>query len=88
MLWLFDEIGDRHLMCAKGAFDGFAIDKFWSGPALGRTQDNHGPAWAFSETVASRIVLNTLDLGDHGIQCGRHQLVHRSGSSPSTKYGV
>jgi hypothetical protein len=72
-------VGHRHLMGAKGAFGRPAVHTLRSGPALGRAQDDHGPARTGVEAEGAGIVLDALDLGDHGIERGGHQLVHRHG---------
>ena len=76
------EIGERDLMGAPGAFDGQPIDELRSGPALGRLQDDHGPARPFGRHVRgalARLGLNGLNLGQHQVERRGEVLVHDRG---------
>src|SRR5271155_4220823 len=74
-------------MRTEGAFDLHAIDHFWSGPALGRSKDDHWPAWARAVVVVPRIVLNLPDVVDDLFHGGRHELMHRFGIISFNKVG-
>ena len=56
-----------------------AIDFLRSGPALGRTEDDHRPARALDRTLGPGFVLDGPDLADHRAQGRRHTLVHLCG---------
>ena len=72
------EFRDRHLVCAPCAFHGLAINHLRAGPALGRTQHDHGPA----RTLCLRgiafacFLLDARDVVKTAIQRGRKGLVH------------
>ena len=56
------EIGDRNLMRAPGPLDRLAVDEFRSRPALGRAEDDHGPARTLRASVSPRDRAASLDL--------------------------
>src|SRR5450755_4608665 len=58
------EIGDRNLMGAPGPFDGQAVDEFRPGPALGRAEDDHGPARTLLASGVAMRARRALDLAD------------------------
>lgn len=53
-----------------------ALPSTRTGPALGRAQDDHGPTWTGLETEGAGVVLDALDVSDHGVERGGHELVH------------
>src|SRR6185312_3277898 len=69
-------VGNRDLVSMKTSFDRYAIDHFVAGPALGRTQHNHGPMWPDGLACAARGTLDGAYLADDLVECGRHELVH------------
>ena len=69
-------VAHRHLVRAERAFGRFAVDDLRAGPALRRAQDDHGPAGTLLEPVRAGVALDALDLGDHRVERGGHELVH------------
>ena len=71
---LLDMIGmlgihqDRHLVGSEGALNLQAVDYFRSGPALGRPQDDHGPARPGGVVVLPCIALDFPDSLDGVVQ--------------------
>jgi hypothetical protein len=58
------------------AFLALAVDLLGAGPALRRSHDDHRPDRAFRESFLPRISLNVLNLSDHRLERGGHELVH------------
>src|SRR5476649_298387 len=48
------EIGDRDLMGAPGALDGFAVDEFGAGPTLRRAEHDYRPTRSLDLLRAAR----------------------------------
>ena len=69
-------LAHRHLVRAPVALGALAVDLFRARPALGGAEHDHRPARAFRETVATRVGLDALDLGDDLVERGCHELVH------------
>ena len=67
---------ERHLVRTEGALDLQAVDDFRSRPALGRPEDDHGPARPSEVVLAPRIALNLPDVLDGLIQSAGHELMH------------
>ena len=63
-------------MRPKRAFDLQAVDDLRSGPALGRSEDDHGPARPRRILAFSSALLNRPDLADGLFDRRRHQPVH------------
>src|SRR6516164_9600861 len=66
------EVRKRHLVCPPCPFHRFAIYKFWSRPALRRTENDHGPARPIRPTRlpgAACGLLDVADLGKRLIKC-------------------
>ena len=82
---MVDIHGNGHLVGAEGAFDLLAIDPFRAGPALRRSENDHGPARAREVGVDAGLVLNASDLLDDPIECRAMASCISAGSSPSTK---
>ena len=73
------EIRDRDLMRAPGPLHRLAVDEFWSGPALGRAEHDHGPArtlHAFRLTARPRRTLNLANLRQNHIERTGETLMH------------
>src|SRR2546428_10527948 len=70
------QIGYRHLMRAPRTFDGLAIHKFRSGPALRSTHDDHGPDGKARRSLAAGFALNGVDFSDDRVERRRHELMH------------
>jgi hypothetical protein len=66
----------RNLMRSECPFDGLAVDDFGAGPALGRAQHDHRPAWSMCRFARSRILLKLANIGNCCIHNRRHSLVH------------
>ena len=68
-------------MGAEGALDLVAINHLRSGPAFWRGKNDHRPARTFvraaGKIAKSCVMLDLLDLCDHGIECGHHRCVHQ-----------
>ena len=75
-------------MRAEGIFHRLAIHGFRPGPALGRAQDDHRPAWAGAESLGAGVLLNRLDLRQRGFKRRRHLLVQRLGIVPFDEIGL
>ncbi len=73
------ELGHRHLVGVKRAFDLHTVNLVGAGPSLGRAQHDHRPARPLAKAVLPRIGLDRADLRDDAIERGRHLLVHRFG---------
>ncbi len=74
----FAHVGDRHLVCAPGAFDRQAVDESGACPALGRLEHDHRPAGPDDRRpVGSRGCLDRADLGQDRVQGGSESLVHQ-----------
>ena len=69
-------VAHRHLMRAERAFGGLPVHHFRSGPALRRTQNDHGPARPFLESLGARPTLDAPDVLHHHVECGGHLHVH------------
>ena len=67
---------DRHLVRTEGALDLQAVDDFRSRPALGRPQDDHGPARPSEVVLAPGIALDLPDVLDGLVQSAGHELMH------------
>ena len=80
MIRLFEYLGEWNLMRAPGSFNGLAIDKFWAGPALWCAQDQHRPKgtleFRWVSTGLARGLLDCRDAVEHGVEEGRHLLMH------------
>ncbi len=66
----------RHLVGAPVVLRALAVDLLGTGPALGRAQDDHGPARTRRVAVPTRVGLDPPDLGDDRVEGARHELVH------------
>src|SRR4051812_29427089 len=63
-------------MGPEGSFYRHTVEFFGASPALGRSQDNHGP-WANAvEFTDSRVTLDGGDFGNDFIHGGGHFLMH------------
>src|SRR6266550_2092567 len=71
------QIGYRHLMRAPRTFDGLAVHKFRSRPALRSTHDDHGPDGKARRSLAAGFALNGVDFLDDRVERRRHELMHR-----------
>ena len=63
-------------MCAKCSLHLDPIHLFGASPAFRGAQDDHGPLRAGGESFASRAALDFLDLGEHSVHGGSHELMH------------
>ena len=75
------EIRDRHLMRAPSTLDRFAIDEFRSGPALGRTENDHRPAWTLQALLRASAggALDVTDLKQNAVERPGKTLMHECG---------
>jgi hypothetical protein len=73
------EPGERHLVRAKRALGGLAVDLPGPRPALRRDQHDHRPAGPGVIAPVAGGRLERVDLGDDLVQRGRHRAVHRLG---------
>src|SRR6202035_775593 len=63
MIGLGSQLGQRHLMRAPCIFNGLAVNNLRAGPALGCSKNDHGPDRAIRVSLASRLMLNGMNLG-------------------------
>ncbi len=77
--------GQRDLVGAEGALDLDAVHDVRSGPALGRTEDEHRPARAPLHPCAARRALDAADALEASSSAAASAWWTRGGSSPSTK---
>ena len=85
------EIRDRNLMRTPRSFDRQPIDKFRSGPALGRLKHNHRPARPrdlVGRTGGPRGTLYLADLHQDVIQRRGETLVHQRGIITLDEMGI
>ncbi len=68
-------IAERHLMRSPRAFDGFAVHRLGAGPALGRPQDDHRPAWHSAGPVQASLPLDQVDAVKRGVERLGHLLM-------------
>src|SRR5262245_38176761 len=66
----------RHLVGTPETFGLLAINFFWAGPSLWRTQNDHWPKRSVGLPFAISAALDALDLFNDDVQCRRHELVH------------
>ena len=66
----------RNLMRPERSFDLQAVDDLRPAPALGRSEDDHGPARPCGILVVARAHPNGTDLADGVLDRRRHQPVH------------
>ncbi|MPM37374.1 hypothetical protein SDC9_83985 [bioreactor metagenome] len=69
--------GDGNLVGAEGTLHLFPIHDFWTGPALGRAEYQHGPARAGVVAGFAGILLDAPQLTHRPFQGGGHSLMHR-----------
>ena len=74
-------------MRAPRAFHLFAVHKFRSSPALRSTQNDHGPDWKARRFFAAGLVLGGVNLFDHRVERGCHELMHRFWIMPFHEVG-
>ncbi len=67
----------RHLVRPEGALDLEAVDHLRSRPALGRPEDDHGPARPHGVLLGPRVLLDPPDVQDDRLDGLGHQPVHR-----------
>ena len=65
-----------HLVRSKRSLHLLAIDGFGSGPALGRFEHDHRPAWACRVAMLASLVPYGANLFDRGIEGPRHVFMH------------
>ena len=70
---------DGNLVRTIAAFDVLAVDNLGPRPALGGTQDDHGPEGTLRAALLSCLALDLLDFLDALIKRFRHLSVHRHG---------
>ena len=61
--------------------DRFAVDEFRPGPALGRTKDDHRPAWALQALFPAGRAGRALDVSNlkqYSVECPRKSLMHQA----------
>ena len=80
--------GNRHLMGMEAALNLYAVHFLWTGPALGRAEDDHGPTGTLGAALFSGSFLNGTDFFDDSIQNGSHFFVHFHGIGALYKIGV
>ena len=66
----------RHLVRPERAFVRQPIDELRPGPALRRSEHDHGPARPRGVVVLARVLLNRVNLADGFFQGRRHQPMH------------
>ncbi len=72
-------LGKGHLMRAPKILSFFAVDLLGSCPALGCTQDDHGPARALADACFTGLILDALDFANGPLERLRHCLMHGLG---------
>jgi hypothetical protein len=76
MGWVGGNIGDWDLMRSPETLRELTAVGSWSSPSLGGTENNHGPAWAESDSRVTGLLLVSPDLQHTFLEGGSHGLVH------------
>ena len=76
MVRVFMHLAHGDLMGAPVSLGSLAIDFLRAGPPFGRAEHDHRPERALAEAIPARVGLDPFDLTNHGIQRGRHEVVH------------
>src|SRR5262245_2181987 len=75
MLRLLANIRDRHLMGTPRSFHGLVVYKLWTRPSFWSAQDNHGPCGSSHATGVASLGLDSTNVFDNRVKCGRHELM-------------
>src|ERR1700732_2105697 len=81
------EICNWHLMCAPRIFNWFPIDDLRPRPALGRSQDDHGPGGKAGNAPCAGIILDRMDFLNDRVERMRHPLMHDFRLAPLHEVG-
>jgi hypothetical protein len=76
LIAVLENIGERDLVSSPVTFEEVAVDLTRTSPALGCSEDNHGPSGTLGHARVSGLLLNRLNFGNSSFHGGSHCLVH------------